>query len=329
MTIQKIITAALILAFSWTAPDAPAQAKDPIKKQAPNQAKKAKPAVLATVNGAPVSRESYDYLLTQITQGEKIADPARLSKIREKVMDHLIVRELLFAQSVKQNIKISDPETEQKIKEMENMSGETLEDHLKSRGISREFLKHFFTRSMAIERLIKQDIIPGVTVPEKEVRELYDRYPEISVSPERVRASHILIQSGPHDSQAALEKIRGIREELRKGADFAGLARKHSQCPSGKKGGDLDFFTQGQMARPFSKAAFSLKPGEISDIVKTRFGYHIIKATDRKPASKMGFEDIKDRVSGFLKQKKEYEAIEAYGQRLKEKADIRRMDRTD
>jgi peptidyl-prolyl cis-trans isomerase C len=330
MSIQKIIATALILAFAGAAPDALAQGKEPIKKQTPNQAQKTKSAILATVNGAPISRESYDYFFTQITRGEKVMDPARLSKIREKIMDQLIVQELLFAQSVKQNIKVSDQETEKKIKTIGSMEGGSLEGYLKSMGISHEFLKHFLTRAIAIERLIEKDIIPGVTVSDQEVRELYDQYPEISQSPERVRASHILIQSGPQNSpaarEAALEKIRGVQEELKKGADFAGLAQKHSQCPSGKKGGDLNFFTRGQMAEPFSKAAFSLKPGEMSDIVKTRFGYHIIKATDRKPASKMTFEELKNRISGFLKQKKEYEAIETYGKSLKENADIRWMD---
>ena len=87
----------------------------------------------------------------------------------------------------------------------------------------------------------------------------------------KVKASHILVKKH--------SEAKRILDELHGGADFAELARKHSECPSGKKGGSLGFFTHGQMVKEFERAAFSLKKGELSDIVKTQFGYHIIKRT--------------------------------------------------
>ncbi|MHA1222916.1 MAG: peptidylprolyl isomerase [Candidatus Heimdallarchaeaceae archaeon] len=87
----------------------------------------------------------------------------------------------------------------------------------------------------------------------------------------KVKASHILVKKHSEASR--------ILDELRNGADFAELARKHSICPSSKKGGNLGFFTRGQMVKEFEKAAFSLAKGEISEVVKTEFGYHIIKRT--------------------------------------------------
>ena len=87
----------------------------------------------------------------------------------------------------------------------------------------------------------------------------------------KIKASHILVKKR---SQAV-----SILDELRAGADFRELAKKHSTCPSGKKGGDLGFFTRGKMVKEFEKAAFSLSKGELSGIVKTEFGYHIIKRT--------------------------------------------------
>lgn len=90
----------------------------------------------------------------------------------------------------------------------------------------------------------------------------------------KVRASHILVSSQ--------EKAKSILEEIKKGADFAKLAKKHSECPSSKKGGDLGFFSKGRMVPEFEKAAFSLNPGEVSGPVKTEFGYHLIKVTGRK-----------------------------------------------
>ncbi len=87
----------------------------------------------------------------------------------------------------------------------------------------------------------------------------------------KIRASHILVDKHPK----ALE----ILEDLKKGADFGKLAKEYSKCPSRKNGGDLGFFGKGQMVKEFEEAAFALKPGEISDIVKTQFGYHLIKRT--------------------------------------------------
>ncbi len=90
----------------------------------------------------------------------------------------------------------------------------------------------------------------------------------------KIRASHIL--TNKHSEAEA------VLEELKKGESFANMAKKHSQCPSKKKGGDLGFFGKGQMVKEFEKAAFKLKKGQTSDIIKTQFGYHIIKLTDKK-----------------------------------------------
>ncbi|NYZ77391.1 peptidyl-prolyl cis-trans isomerase [Candidatus Micrarchaeota archaeon] len=90
----------------------------------------------------------------------------------------------------------------------------------------------------------------------------------------KVRASHILVNS--------MEKANSIIADLGKGGDFAALARRYSSCPSGKQGGDLGFFSKGQMVKEFEDVAFSLEPGKVSGPVKTQFGYHIIKVTERK-----------------------------------------------
>jgi len=87
----------------------------------------------------------------------------------------------------------------------------------------------------------------------------------------KIRASHILVEK---QSQALI-----LSDELKNGADFANLAKKFSTCPSGKKGGDLGTFGRGQMVKEFEQAAFSLQIGQISEPVKTQFGYHIIKRT--------------------------------------------------
>ncbi len=90
----------------------------------------------------------------------------------------------------------------------------------------------------------------------------------------KIRASHILVEKHP--------AAEAILEELKNGKSFSQLAKQHSTCPSRKRGGDLGFFGKGQMVKEFERAAFKLKKDEVSDIVKTQFGYHIIKLTDKK-----------------------------------------------
>jgi peptidyl-prolyl cis-trans isomerase C len=106
------------------------------------------------------------------------------------------------------------------------------------------------------------------------------------------------------------------------GEDFAKLAESNSDCPSAKQGGDLDYFGKGQMVKPFEDAAFALKPGEMSGVVETQFGYHIIKVTDRKDAAKTPFEEVKGRITDFLKNNKVKEALEAKVAELKKVAKV-------
>jgi len=119
-------------------------------------------------------------------------------------------------------------------------------------------------------------------------------------------------------------KIEKIQQKLRQGEDFAALAKEFSQCPSGSKGGDLGYFAQGQMAKPFEDAAFALMPGEISDVVETTFGYHLIKVNDKTPETVLAFDDIKDGLKRYLTQQKVQQEVVLYVQKLKEQATVER-----
>ncbi len=155
------------------------------------------------------------------------------------------------------------------------------------------------------------------------------RRPGLFKQPEQVRASHILIKVEPQadESQkaAARKKIQKIQQRLQKGEDFAALAEEFSQCPSSAKGGDLGYFRRGQMVKPFEEAAFALKPGEVSDVVETKFGYHLIKVIEKKSETTIAFEDIKDRLEQYLKQEKVQKEVSLYAQKLKEKAKVERF----
>jgi len=141
-----------------------------------------------------------------------------------------------------------------------------------------------------------------------------------------VRASHILIKVEPKakesEKEDALKKIKEVQEKQKKGGDFAKLAKEYSQGPSNVKGGDLGFFKRGQMVPAFEEVAFKLKPGEVSEIVNTRFGYHLIKVVDKKPESTVPFEEIKERIGQYLKQQKVQKEVKQLVEKLRKEGKV-------
>jgi peptidyl-prolyl cis-trans isomerase C len=182
---------------------------------------------------------------------------------------------------------------------------------------------------LAIRKLLYDQIGGKSTVSEKESRAHYDSNLESFKKPEQVRASHILIKVDPGADEAkkaeARTKIESLQAKLKNGEDFGALAKEYSEGPSAPKGGDLGFFGRGQMVKPFEETAFTMKPGQVSGIVETRFGYHLIMVTERTPESTLSYEEVKDRLEQYLKQQKAQETIAAYVETLKGKAKIERF----
>ena len=169
-----------------------------------------------------------------------------------------------------------------------------------------------------------------VNIADDEVRDYYDEHESEYVQEEEVQARHILVKL--HDDasekadQDAKKKIEGLLTKVKVGEDFATLARENSDCPSSSKGGDLGFFGRGQMAKPFEDSAFSLEVGEISDVVKTQFGYHIIKVEGRKEAKTQEFDQVAEDIRTKLSDEKALdlakEAAESAHERIGDSNDL-------
>ncbi|MGE5238955.1 MAG: peptidylprolyl isomerase [Chloroflexota bacterium] len=150
-------------------------------------------------------------------------------------------------------------------------------------------------------QFLKTEIVDKIVVTEEEMSSYYKAHQEEFTAPEQVKASHILIRVDATTSEdtrnKAKEKASEILARIKKGEDFGTLASEFSEDPGSKaKGGDLGFFSRGMMVKPFEDAAFSLKPGEVSDMVETQFGYHIIKVSERKDAEVQPYESVKEAV---------------------------------
>ncbi len=174
------------------------------------------------------------------------------------------------------------------------------------------------------QELIRRQIIGKTEINDAEARKYYQENKAQFSQPERIKARHILIAvedpASADSKKAAREKAEKILARVRAGEDFAELAKKYSDDPgSREKGGDLGFFSRGQMIEPFEKAAFSLKVGEISGLVESPFGYHIIKLEERQPAQTTPYEKVKEQVREKALEAKRESVLEAYLQQLRKK----------
>jgi len=227
--------------------------------------------------------------------GIDIKDEQKRKQTESELLEQMINDNLLLIQAQKDTtIQVTTKEVESAAKEqMENVksqfsSEEAFQDQLKAEGLTEKELNKKYReqirRQMFIDRLVSKKL-SKVTVTTKEVKDFYQTYEDsIPDQPESVKLSHILLEIKP--SQNTLDSLKRraelVLDKAKKGEDFVSLAFKYSDDPTGKKGGDLGFFKKGDMIEKFEKVAFALNPGEISDLVETEFGYHIIKVEEKK-----------------------------------------------
>jgi peptidyl-prolyl cis-trans isomerase D len=161
-----------------------------------------------------------------------------------------------------------------------------------------------------------------VTVTPAEVQASYNGNIQQYQSPEQVRASHILLKTEGKDEAAVKKTAEDLLKQVKGGADFAQLATKYSEDEgSAKNGGDLDYFGRGRMVPEFEQAAFSMQPGQISDLVKTQYGFHIIKVVDKKPGSTRTLDEVRAQITDQLRSQKAQQAVSEQARTLDDQID--------
>ena len=290
---------------------------------------------VAVVNGSVITRADFDREMNRVQQrlfrmGKPPSD-SQLSGIKKQALENLINRELLYQESQNQGIAVDEAAINEQVRKLkERFSSEAeFKSALSKANLSEAAIKSQFKRGMVIQQFIDKQFVQKITVSDKESKAYYDSNPDSFKQPEQIRASHILIKVDPGAEELrkveARKKLEKIQEKVQKGEDFAVIAKEFSEGPSSTKGGDLGYFGRGQRVKPFEEAAFTLRPGEVSDIVETEYGYHLIKVIDRKPETTIAYEDIKDRLEHHLKQEKVQRELSLYVERLKEKGKVERF----
>ena len=291
---------------------------------------------VATVNGIDISRKDYErevniYKERLSRSGQPVAEQ-QIEIMKWQILDQMIEAELLYQDSRNQGVQVEPKEVDNQFNEIRQRFATEKEfaAAMDRMDLTEAAVRQQIERGLAINALVKTRIADKITIPEEESRKFYDAKPELFKQPEEVKASHILIKVAPDadaDKKSAAEKkIEKIQARLKKGEDFADLARESSEGPSASKGGDLGYFKRGSMVKPFEDAAFALEVNQVSNLVETRFGYHLIKVFDKKPEQILAYADVKGELEQHLKQQKLKAEVDIYLDNLKKKAKIEKQD---
>lgn len=182
--------------------------------------------------------------------------------------------------------------------------------------------------SLLANELVKEEVFNKAAVTDSQVKAYYDKNLNQFKNPEQVRARHILIRTertaSVEDKKKAREKAEEVLKKIKAGEDFAKLATDVSDDPGSKsKGGDLGFFPRGRMAKPFEESAFSLKPGQLSEIVESPFGFHIIKVEEKKAEEIPAFEGIQDKVRTRALEDAKRELVKEFVEKVMKEAEVK------
>ncbi|MDI3548872.1 MAG: peptidyl-prolyl cis-trans isomerase [Halanaerobiales bacterium] len=267
------------------------------------------------------ANQEFSRLLFTTNAGQDLINEYRKLKLNE-----LIIKKLLQAEAKNQGIILNQEKKDEifnkqieAIEENNNITEDQLVEALKKQGIEslEAYKKIFFEQNEGAILIgeLQKKIFDSITVEDKAVEDYYNKNIDSYKYGAQVKASHILVDTE--------EKAREVLDKLNNGADFAEVAKEYSTGPSGKNGGDLGYFEKGDMVPEFAEAAFSLKVGEISKPVKTKFGYHIIKVFDKKEAGVKSFAEVKDSIKSKLLNQKRQQAWSDLIKELREKADIK------
>jgi peptidyl-prolyl cis-trans isomerase C len=309
-------------------PATQAAAKAPEAPPAPKPLPEQLPDVLARVNGQEVKKADFDMLVRDLELGQGPIPAERRTEVLRGTLDQLVTYTLLKQEAAARSITATDAEVDARIAQMRQQfpNEEAFKSALGQRNMSVERLRNDTRNDIVITKMMDAEVASEPACTDAEAKDFYEKNPDKFQQPELVRASHILLKVDASAPETAKKKVRaqidGLLKRAKAGEDFAKLARAHSQDGSAAQGGDLGPFPRGQMVPPFDEAAFALKPGELSGVVTTQFGYHIIKVTDRTAASVVPLEQVNERVKQVLTNQKKQQHATGFIASLKQKSKI-------
>ena len=240
---------------------------------------KEKGAIAAIVNGEEITWNEID------EQYNKLSSQLQQLITKEVLLNQTINEKLLMQQAEEKGVVVDEEELNTLVERVKSQfTEEQLNATLEAQGLTMEDFVEQLSNRLTLNELLSEEI-PELKVNDSEIEQFFNENKASLDTPEMVRASHILVNSS--------EEAEELLSMLKDGSDFAELAANYSLDGTAQDGGDLGYFPRGVMVTEFEQAAFSLKVGEISDVVKTDYGYHIIKLTDKKPAKEAKLDEMR------------------------------------
>ncbi len=290
------------------------------------------PAVVARINGDAIGKSDLDQAIQSVEQraGRKVP-PERRDQVYRDVLDQLIGYKLLLQEAKVRNITIPELDIDASIEKMKKQftNEEDFKKALTAEGMTLDQLRQDTREGMLVSKVLDSEMTGKTPPSDQDIAAFYEKSKDRFKEGETVHASHILIKAAQNADEATKKKAReqadALLAQIKGGADFAALAKQSSQDPgSAVRGGDLGFFGKGAMPPPFENAAFALNIGEMSGVVETPFGFHIIKVTEKKPARTVPLQEVSAQIKQYLiQQQREQQANALVGQlRAKGKVEI-------
>jgi peptidyl-prolyl cis-trans isomerase C len=325
----EAVTEPVSIDTTVTDAEAPAPAAEASKPAAPAKPIEL-PEIVAKVNGKDITREQLQEMFNAAVQATGM-NPADLSPDQQlggynQLLNDLVDRQILLDASAA--VKVTDADVDAEIKKFKSQfPDETVfEAQMKQVGMTPEKLKADVREELQIRGFMESRVKAPEVSPEQ-AKSFYESNQKEFERPETVKASHILFMVDP-DAPAEVvkqkeEAAQKAAARAKKGEDFTALAKELSEEPgAAESGGDLGFFPKDRMVPEFANAAFQQKIDEIGEPVKSQFGWHVIKVTDKKDAGKVPFDEVKDQISAYLKSTGQREAAQKVMQELKENAKV-------
>ena len=286
----------------------------------------------ATVNGAAIATAEYhgEVLAFQraVLNAGKLLTCVQLAAIGKEVMESLIRREILYQESRKAGVGTDRKDIDRDLEALKKkfLSEAEYQKELNRRNLTEDVLAAQMERGLAIQTYVERQFLSKAEVTDRDVIAYYESHLPLLKQPLQVRAYHLLIQSDVQweasRKQEARRKAERMKKELKNGKDFKELAREHSDGPTRTSGGDLGYVKAGQLDKQFETVVFNMKPGDISDIVETDYGFHLFQVSDRRPESILAYDSVKEQIRQFLLLEKAKREADLHARRLREQADV-------
>lgn len=241
--------------------------------------------VLAEVNGGSITTGDFERELKNLP--EYLKAMADTPQGRKEMLDTMVIRELILQQASKDGVDKA-PEIEDKLKDLK--------------------------KRLIVEAFLKKKVETESQVSDADLKKFYDQNIDKFKTGEQIKASHILVKTE--------KEAKDILAQIKGGGNFEELAKKYSVDSSAAKGGDLGWFGKGSMVPAFEKAAMALKEGQVSEVVKSDFGFHIIKLTGKRPAGTRPFDEVKEQIKAAVMPSKQQEVFQKIKEELKKSAKI-------